>query len=537
MSKVRKNPERATAPEEPSVGRDPRPGMRSLARAELFGTVFVTGAAVMTIEILGTRIVGPVFGVNLFVWSALLAVTLGSLAVGYYTGGVLVDRAPAPRLLGGIVAVAGVLLGIVPALSHAVLRSAESLGPRGGSLLAAMVLFTPCLVLLGMIGPVAVRLATTDLRAAGHGVGSVYAMSTAGSLAGTLVTGFLVVPVFETSQILFGTAMLLTLLGAGSLAWHWRSAALVAVVVPLLARGVGKSPLPAGIEVRDHAQSLYGLVEVIDDSNRNVRFLRADHSIIGAQLLPSHEPGFSFIYALEAVRFLKPNAKRMLQIGLGIGSLPAALNAQGITVDVVEIDPAVIRFASQYFGFATQGEIHEEDARTFLRRTERRYDVIVHDTFTGGTTPEHLLSLEVVQRVHDLLQPGGVLALNFVGYQDGPKAEASWAVARTLRAVFPIVRTFRDGAPDGHGDSAGNLLFFASDSVMNFAMPANARFSNSSCEHVLRSLQDWEVLKQVPEGPVITDANNPLARLQLPVAEEHFRAMNELLPVEVWIHQ
>ena len=523
-------------PEAPARDEEPNPGKRPLARAELFGTVFVTGAAVMTIEILGTRIIGPVFGVNLFVWSALLAVTLGSLAVGYYTGGVLVDRAPAPRLLGTIVVLAGVLLGFVPALSHPVLRLAESLGPRAGSLLAAAVLFTPCLLLLGMIGAIAVRLVTTDLRAAGHGVGSVYAMSTAGSLAGTLVTGFVVVPVFETGQILFGTAMVLTLLGAASLAWHWRSAALVAVVLPLLARAAPKPPLPAGFVVLDHAQSLYGLVEVIDDHNLSVRFLRADHSIIGAQLLPSHEPGFSFIYALEAVRFLRPDAKNMLQIGLGIGSLPAALKAQGITVDVVEIDPAVIRFASQYFDFSTQGEIHEEDARTFLRRTERRYDVIVHDTFTGGTTPEHLLSLEVVQRLHDVLRPGGIVALNFVGYQDGPKAEASWAVARTLRAVFPTVRTFRDSAPDDHAEGAGNLLFFASDSVMDFSVLENARAENSSSEHVLRSLQNWEVLKRVPEGAIITDANNPLARLQVPVAEEHFNAMNELLPVEVWLH-
>jgi hypothetical protein len=69
----------------------PEPGPRSLGRAELFLTVFVTGAAALTIEILGTRIVGPTFGVSLFVWSALLAVTLGALATGYYVGGVVID--------------------------------------------------------------------------------------------------------------------------------------------------------------------------------------------------------------------------------------------------------------------------------------------------------------------------------------------------------------------------------------------------------------------------------------------------------------
>ena len=105
-----------------------------LAKPELFVTVFVTGAAVMVIEIMGTRIIGPVFGVGLFVWSALLTVTLGALAVGYYSGGVLADRVTSPRLMGGLVTASGLLLGLVRWLSHTVLRVTEELGPRWGAL-------------------------------------------------------------------------------------------------------------------------------------------------------------------------------------------------------------------------------------------------------------------------------------------------------------------------------------------------------------------------------------------------------------------
>ena len=202
---------------------------------------------------------------------------------------------------------------------------------------------------------------------------------------------------------------------------------------------------------------------------------------------------------------------------------------------MVEIDPAVVRFAEKYFGFSTMGAVFVEDARTFLRQTSRRYDLVVHDTFTGGTTPEHLLSIEVVQRIHDLLRPGGVLVLNFAGYQRGPKAEASWAVARTVRAVFPNVRVFRDSPPEETPDEPGNLAFYASEGSLDFQIPQGVRFENEVCEKVQRSFQEWEVLKQVPDGPVITDARNPLARLQLPSAEEHYRAMNKLLPPEVWL--
>jgi hypothetical protein len=163
------------------------------ARAELYGIVFATGVAVMTIEIIGTRVIGPVFGVSLFVWSALLAVTLGSLAIGYYAGGASVDRHPAPQLLGGVVLAAGLTLGFVPLEAHFVLAFSESLGPRWGPLLGATLLFAPSCILLGMVGPIAVQLGTESVRGAGRGVGSVYAISTGGSLVGTLAAGFVLV--------------------------------------------------------------------------------------------------------------------------------------------------------------------------------------------------------------------------------------------------------------------------------------------------------------------------------------------------------
>src|SRR6185369_1746925 len=379
------------------------------AKPELFVTVFVLGAATMVIEIMGTRVIGPVFGVGLFVWSALLSVTLGALAIGYYSGGVLADRTGNPRLLGGLALSTGVLLALVPLLSHAVLSVTEGLGPRWGALGSAVLLFAPSLTVLGMTGPVAVRRATQDLRLAGRSVGSIYAVSTIGSVVGTLGLVYGVIPAFETQAILLGTSGLLVLLGAASLAWRKRPAAFMALLLPVIGTSAPERPLPNGFSILDRSQSVYGLVEVIEDKNRGVRFLRSDHSILGAQFQTDGSPGFAFVHVLEAVRFLRPQARDALQIGLGIGSLPRALSPHGIRFDTIEIDPAVARFAAKYFGFESNGEVHVEDARTYLNHTQRQYDLVVHDTFTGGTTPEHLLSLEVLQRIRALLRPSGLL--------------------------------------------------------------------------------------------------------------------------------
>ncbi|HEY0464255.1 MAG TPA: hypothetical protein VGC79_08605, partial [Polyangiaceae bacterium] len=112
----------------------------------------------------------------------------------------------------------------------------------------------------------------------------------------------------------------------------------------------------------------------------------------------------------------------------------------------------------------------------------------------------------------------------------------SFAVARTIKAVFANMRVFRDAPLTEEPESPGNLLFFASEGALKFDIPTDAQFESATCEQILRSFQTWEVLRQVPPGALITDARNPLARLQILTAEKHFAAMNELLPAEIWLH-
>jgi SAM-dependent methyltransferase len=518
-----------TASSHPS-GADARP----LARWEALSTVSITGAVVMLVEIMGTRIIGPVYGVSLFVWAALLSVTLCALAGGYYWGGVLIDRTPTRAQLGRAVSIGGVALGAVPMVAPPVLQAMGALGPRLGPLLVALIAFAPSLVALGMAGPMVVRLASTNVESSGRRVGYVYAVSTAGSLAGTLLTSFWLIPEVETYTIVLGGSVLLIALGALLLGQRRGSRAAVLLAVPLLASFSPKPSLPDHLRIVARESSLYGLVEVIDDASRGVRYLRSDHSIIGAHWLEGGSAAFAFLHAAEVLPFLRPGARDLLVIGLGTGALPTALAKTGVRADVVEIDPAVARYAERYFGFAPVGETHIEDARTFLRNAHETYDLIVHDTFTGGATPEHLLSVEVVRQLHTMLRPGGVLALNMVGFEHGPRAQATWAVLRTLRAEFPTVRAFRDSPLQRRPDETTNITFFASDRPLDFTIPADARFNDAYCAKILPALHGWEILGDVPSGELITDARNPLGRLQLAVAEAHYEAMAKLLPPQVW---
>ena len=219
----------------------------------------------MIVEIVGTRIIAPVFGLNLFVWAALLAVTMAGLALGYYAGGVLIDRRPRLGTLGMTLVVAGACLALVPLFRRPVLAGTEGLGARAGPLLSAVPLFMPALLLLGMIGPMVVRLRTDDVNVTGHRVGGVYAISTAGSLVGTFLVAFTLIPNFETNRILLGTACILVLLGIPCL--RSRRWGLLALLVPLVALSENHPTLPSGIQVLARSRSMYGLLEVIEDRN------------------------------------------------------------------------------------------------------------------------------------------------------------------------------------------------------------------------------------------------------------------------------
>jgi len=102
--------------------------------------------------------------------------------------------------------------------------------------------------------------------------------------------------------------------------------------------------------------------------------------------------------------------------GLGIGTTPAALVAHGIDTTVVELDPVVYKFASQYFQLPSNHTAVIEDAVTYTSRQAAdeaapRFDYIIHDVFTGGAEPIPLFTLEFLQNLHTLLKPNGVIAI------------------------------------------------------------------------------------------------------------------------------
>ncbi|HEX2965345.1 MAG TPA: fused MFS/spermidine synthase [Syntrophorhabdaceae bacterium] len=168
-------------------------------------------------------------------------------------------------------------------------------------------------------------------------------------------------------------------------------------------------------------RSLYRNITVFEsDGERCMRFTKQSGARQTCYSLRTPDQlVFNYTKMMLAALYLQPQARRILIIGLGGGTLPTTLSRilPSATIDVVEIDPAVVKVAKKYFNFVVSPVISvtEEDGRVFVKRAMakgRMYDLILLDAFDHEYIPEHLLTQEFLREVKQIMENQGVLAAN-----------------------------------------------------------------------------------------------------------------------------
>lgn len=182
----------------------------------VFCLAFVSGFIIMSIELLGGRILAPYFGSSIYVWGSIITVFMLSLSLGYLCGGRLSLQQPSLRRYGSFYLIAAVLLLPLVFWSNNIMEAVflRIEDPRYGSLLVSMLLFFLPTAVLGMIAPYSVRMLVSDSNSSGHVAGLLYFVSTLGSALGTLGTSFYFVLWFEVDQILLTMSTVLGISGA-----------------------------------------------------------------------------------------------------------------------------------------------------------------------------------------------------------------------------------------------------------------------------------------------------------------------------------
>lgn len=452
----------------------------ALAAWALYIIVFVSGAVLMGLEIAGAKILAPGFGTSTFVWGAIIGMFMGALSAGYYVGGYLADKRPSFQTLAIVVSVAAIWVLLLPRVgpSWAESIAKADMGKVLDPLIASMVLFFVPSFLMGMVSPYSVKLNASSLAGVGGVAGRLYALSTLGSIVGTWLTTFVLIPIMKLSNVLqlLGALLLFTAIvclylsitAIGKISRDQvRTLGMLALIwligTECWAAFPSKPNLYPGTRLIHYDDSPYHEIQVTEEAIYFDEKTPEDKD--GGYLLPCkywESPMFyqrrwlkfneniesgTFPYSkkhLNAVTYTdllhlpliwNKQPKRILVVGGGGGIIPSQYsNWYNCKVDVAELDQKVADVAQEYFDMPKKPDgtlvdnikFYIGDGRQTIRRSlEGPYDVIVLDAYSsGGQIPFHLMTWNFLSEVKAKLAPNGVLITNIIsGLQNGTQAD------------------------------------------------------------------------------------------------------------------
>lgn len=437
---------------------------------------FFTGFSVMTLEVVGARMLAPYVGTSVHVWTAIIGVVLGALAFGIWYGGKIADRNHEnDRTLGFIFFIAAVVILISITIQEGLLAaiSNQSYDIRFSALVASLIMFAPASLLLGIVTPLLAKQRITSLDAVGRSVGRLDASSTVGSIVGTFLTGYFLLSWFGNRSIGLALVIVLIILSfliLGPKIIKRRIAVAVLAAIMLLAPQSLTWPRIADV---DSSYSRYMVTR-----EGAATYLRTDSSGAQSGYISQTGDWLPFDYNKRFYEVLQQtDAKKSLLIGGGAYTLPMALTTTcaNCAIDVVEIDPKLDQIATEYFGYRPSPRISliHEDGRTFLNSNKNSYDVILMDAFSSLTPPFQLLTKEAAQQTKDSIKDSGVVVMNVVDDPTDPKLLQS--VVATYGSVFHSTATFKSGEFKSEGLKNFIVLFAQEeDTILTATKPFQA---------------------------------------------------------------
>jgi spermidine synthase len=471
--------------------------------------IFLSGGIVMIFEIAGSRVIGPYFGTSIFVWTSLIGIILGSLSLGYYYGGRIADKRASFNELSLFFLLAACLIFLTLLIKDPLLYffQASNIGVKSGSFLSAIILFAPASIILGIISPYAVKLKLKRLETSGKIVGNLYALSTLGSICGTFLAGFYLIPKFGTSNIIFSLVLTLFILSF-SLSLHNFKKRIVLLILILFAflliRNLDKNDkLYEGETAYNHVE----IEEYKNLDNEKIRMLKINTNFSSAMYIDKDDLVFTYTKYYNLAEHFVPNFKKALMIGGAAYSYPKEFlkRYEKAEIDVIEIDPGLTELAKEYFNLKEDERLNiiHEDGRTFINRTKNKYDVIYGDAFKSqNSLPFQLTTKEAIKKKYDILNEQGVVILNIISSIEGETGLFLRAEYKTYKEVFPFVYLFAVYYPND-GEKVQNIILVAVKSREEPVFKSDEK----EIDDFLKNIWEFNVDEDIP---ILTDDYAPV---------------------------
>jgi predicted membrane-bound spermidine synthase len=443
--------------------------------------VLATSMGVMIVELVASRLVAKYLGSSLFTWTSVIGIVLGGISLGNWVGGRLADRFSPRKLIPVLLLACSVLTALIVLLDLGLSRLTHM--PGAGSMTASILARSVILIVilfflpsaaLGTVSPTMAKYALEREPRAGKAVGGIYAVGSLGSIAGTFLAGYVLIPALGLTTNILVVAAALALLslvmgGRRIISGTW---AVVLAAVALtgspgaLARSIIEND-GTGRTLVHAADTPYSYLQVTDlpGPQGRERDLRLDALIHNKHLPDSPD---TLLYEYERIyealtREASPSST--LTLGGGAFTLPAFLERRypAARHTVVEIDPGVVEAAFRWFDLprASRIRIVVADARAFVDRTagKESFDVIYCDAFNAFSVPAHLTTREFLRTVRRLLAPGGRLLVNCIDIFDSGRFLNAYV--NTVRSVFPRVAVYE--SPGSTPSSRATFVVWAGE--------------------------------------------------------------------------
>lgn len=438
---------------------------------------FLEGASVMAAELLGAKLLAPFFGSSLYVWASVMAVTLMGLALGYFLGGLYSSKPNRETNLYRILVLGAIVISLMPFTIQMCFAQFAHLNLLPSILISSFVLLVPPVFLMGMVSPFIIALVDAYFSNPGKSSGIVYAVSTLGGILATFLFGFYIIPVMGLVKPCVVIALVLGLIPAVMLLARKN-------IVPFFLAGSIWFTFQAmqltrhehsRLKILELQEGVMGQLLLVDfpsdyyhgDSTRKGEYSRwlyvnrisqtMDEPL--ARIENGEERYFTYVYRIaDAIDTLATRNRKILLLGLGGGSVANYLTQKGHTVEVCELDQRILQVARKYFHLDPKVKVTIDDARHFLNVSDEKYDAIIFDTFKGEETPNHVLTLQSLKKVRQMLNPNGLVLVNSFGYWKGKRGRGMRSICQTFRQAGFSTLVF----PTGKKEDLRNLVFVAS---------------------------------------------------------------------------
>ena len=433
--------------------------------------VFFSGAIQMGLELLAARILSPYVGSSNVVWTSIIGIILISMSLGYWYGGKKADKNASLDTISEVLLISALATSLIPIFETLIVKNIAGIISNLilAAIICAIIVFSIPSFILAMISPLAVKITVKNQSEIGSSSGRISALSTIGSIVGTFLMGFLLIPHIGASNINIFIVAILILMSISirenrNKKYFYVTCFYVSLSILFIVLGkyifVKSNP-----DILVDTDSEYSRIWVMEVKAQDTTYktLQVDRALESYLDTETNEMGAEYLKYYDLFEYFNKEAKSTLLIGGAAYTYPMHyLNKyEDKTIDVVEIDDKMTEIAKEQFGLNTNDarlKIYSQDGRSFLNYSQNKYDTILIDAFKGLSAPFELTTYEALSNAKRLLKDNGVVITNIISAIDGKSSDFIQYEYATYREVFDDVKVFKVRDYKGTNESQNLIL-------------------------------------------------------------------------------